>query len=67
MPKKKSKKRLTKSRKEKILSGVIGGVADYIDIDPTLLRIVWLIGVAFTGFIPGIIVYILAIFIMPSS
>lgn len=61
------KKTLTKSKKDKILFGVIGGVAEFLNQDPTLLRLIWLVAVAFTGFIPGIIAYIAAIFIMPTK
>ena len=61
------KKKLTKNSKDKILFGVIGGIADYSNQDPTLLRIIWLILVAFTGFVPGIIAYIAAIFVMPTK
>ena len=60
-------KKLTKSKKDKILTGVIGGVGEYFDIDATLLRIVWLVAVVFTGFVPGIIVYIVAAVIVPRK
>lgn len=59
-------KKLYRSTDNKIFAGVIGGLGDYFDIDPSLLRIIWLIILVFTGFIPGIIVYLLAIFVMPG-
>ena len=34
-------KRLYKSRNDKMLDGVCGGIAEYFDIDPTLVRLVW--------------------------
>ena len=51
--------------KQKVLSGVCGGFAEYMGQDPTLIRIIWLLIVVFTGFFPGIIAYIVAAFIMP--
>lgn len=62
-----AKKRLTRSKKDKIVAGVLGGVAQYFDVDPTVVRIMWLIGMAFTGFVPGVIVYIIAAMIVPKS
>lgn len=62
-----ARKKLTKSSDEKIISGVIAGIGEYLNTDPTLLRIIWLVAVAFTGFIPGIIAYIVAAIIVPSK
>jgi phage shock protein C len=72
MPKKKShfhfpKRPLRKSKKDKILTGVIGGIAEFLGVDSTLLRIIWLIGVAFTAFVPGIITYAIAALIIPKN
>ena len=61
-----SKKRLTKS-KDKILSGVCGGIAEYTDTDPTLIRLAWVFITLLTGVFVGIIVYIIAALIMPES
>lgn len=60
-------KKLKKSKKEKIVAGVVGGLAEYFKIDATLLRIVWLIAMAFTGVIPMALVYIVAAVIMPEK
>ncbi|MDD4661650.1 MAG: PspC domain-containing protein [Candidatus Pacebacteria bacterium] len=59
-------KRLYKSKENKILAGVVGGLGEYFDIDPTLLRLIWLLLVVFTGVFPGIIVYIIACLIIPT-
>ncbi|MFZ2555830.1 MAG: PspC domain-containing protein [Minisyncoccia bacterium] len=58
-------KKLYRSEKSKILAGICGGLGEYFDIDPTILRLVWLLIVIFTGIFPGVIAYILAIFIIP--
>jgi len=62
-----SKKKLKKNKKDKIIFGVIGGLAEFWKIDPTLLRIGWLIILAFTGFVPGIITYFAASVIIPNK
>lgn len=70
MKKNKSKQKrtkLTRSKNEKIVFGVIAGVAEKYQIDPTLLRIAWLVCLAFTGFVPGIVVYLAAAVVMPSK
>jgi len=59
-----SKKRLTKSKKDKIIFGVIGGVGEYYDVDATLLRIGWLVIVTLSGFVPGIVTYAVAAVVM---
>lgn len=58
-------KRLYRSRKNKVLAGICGGLGEYFNVDPVALRLAWLLVVIFTGFFPGVIAYILAIFIIP--
>jgi len=60
-------KRLYRSGKNKILAGVFGGLGEYFNIDPVVLRLFWVLLVVFTGFVPGIIAYILAIIIVPKK
>ena len=60
-------KKLFRSKKNRIIAGVFGGLGEYLNIDPTLLRLGWVIISAFTGFIPGIIAYILAGIIIPEE
>jgi phage shock protein C len=61
------KKRLFKSKKNKVLAGVFGGLGEYFDIDPTILRLAWLLVVVFTAVVPGTIAYIVAAIIMPQK
>jgi len=58
-------KKLYKSNKNKIFTGIIGGVGEYFNIDPVLLRISWVLATAFTGFVPGIIAYFISILVVP--
>lgn len=59
-------KKLYRSRTDRILGGICGGLADYLNIDPSAIRLIWLLVVIFTGFVPGLLVYIIALFIIPS-
>ena len=58
-------KRLYKSRDDRMLSGVCGGIAEYFDIDPTLVRLGWALFCALGG--SGILVYIIAAVIIPEQ
>lgn len=59
------KRRLYKSNQNKMVSGVCGGIAEYFDIDPTLVRLGWVVFCALAG--SGIIAYIIAAIIVPSN
>lgn len=57
-------KKLYKSRTNRVLCGVCGGIGEYFHIDPTLVRLLCvLLGFTMTG----IIVYIVAAMIMPEE
>lgn len=56
-------KRLTKSRDKKLF-GVCGGLGEYFDLDPTFVRIGFL--VAFFGFGAGLFIYIACAIVMPD-
>lgn len=59
-----SKKRLYKSRNDQIICGVCGGIAEYFDVDPTLVRIAAAL-LCTTG--SGFLVYIVAAIVMPEK
>ena len=59
-------RRFYKSEDNKVLTGVIGGLGEYLDTDPVLLRLVWVGITIFTGLIPGIIIYLIGAVIVPS-
>lgn len=58
-------KRLYRSSRERILGGVAGGIGDYFDIDPTLVRLAWIL-LAFAGGV-GILGYVVAWIIIPEA
>ena len=55
-------KRLYRSEQDKMLLGVCGGIGEYLDADPTLIRLLWAV-FACTG--TGIVAYIVAAIIIP--
>ena len=59
------KKRLYKSREEKKLCGVCGGIAEYFELDPTIIRLAWVAFTLLGG--SGIIAYIIAAIVMPDK
>ncbi len=59
------RKQLTKSRDKKI-AGVAAGVAEYFQLDPTLVRVAFVVILIFTSGPPAIIAYVLLAFILPS-
>lgn len=60
-------KRLYLSQSDKKLSGVCGGIAAYFGIDPTLVRLGWIVMTLITGFVPGALAYIVAAIVIPPE
>jgi phage shock protein C len=58
-------KHLYRSQSNKVLAGICGGLGEYWTVDPVVLRLLWILVTVFTGFAPGVIAYVLAIFIVP--
>lgn len=59
-------KKLYKSD-DKVISGVLGGVGEYFDIDPTLVRLGYVIVAIATAIVPAIVGYIVAAIIVPQK
>lgn len=59
-------KRLFRSRKSRSVAGICGGLAEHLDIDPTIIRIVFVIGTLFTIF-PFLLAYIILWIVIPES
>ena len=58
--------RLYRSRADRMLAGVAGGLAELWDVDPSLLRIIWAVLILFTGGI-ALVVYIVMAFVVPDE
>jgi phage shock protein C len=60
-------KRLYKSKINKMIFGVCGGVAEYFNVDPTIVRLIYTLLTVFTVGIPGVVAYILCGIIIPED
>lgn len=60
-------KKLYKSAKDKKIDGVCAGLADYFDLDATLVRVGFAVLVVLTGIFPGVILYAVLAVIMPRA
>ena len=58
-------KRLYRSNQNKMIAGVCGGIAEYFDIDPTVVRIAWVI-LSLVGAL-GILSYVICLVLMPEN
>jgi phage shock protein C len=56
-------KKLYRSRENKVLAGVCGGIGEYFEIDPVIVRLIWIVLTMIWGF--GFFLYIIAIFLIP--
>lgn len=60
-------RRLYRSRTKRMIAGVCGGIAEYFNIDDTIVRLGVALLTAVTGFFPGLVFYFIAAVIMPES
>jgi phage shock protein C len=58
-------KKLHRSRQDRKIAGVCAGFAEYLDVDPTLVRLVWLMTALFIGY--GFLAYFIAWIVMPEK
>ena len=59
-------KKLYRSRSDRKLAGICGGLGDYLNCDPTLIRVAWVIGTVLSAGI-AILAYLALIFIVPNE
>lgn len=60
-------KKLHRSRSNKVLLGVLGGIGETYELDPKMIRIITLLLCLITGVVPFVIVYIVAWIIVPEE
>jgi len=59
-------KKLTRSA-NKMVAGVCAGLAEYFDVDPTLVRVIYVILTIFSAAFPGILLYFILMLLMPEA
>lgn len=62
----KKTKRLYRSRSDRWIAGVAGGMGEYFNIDPVVIRLIWVI-LLLPGGLPGLIPYLLCWLIIPAE
>lgn len=60
-------KRLYRSKTQVKISGVCGGIAEYFDIDATLVRLLWVLGSFATALFTGLLIYVICAFVIPED
>lgn len=60
-------KRLFRSSTNRAIGGVCAGFAEYLRLDITLARVLWILAVIFTGILPGVLAYVVAWILMPEA
>ena len=58
-------KKLTRSRTDRKLAGVCGGIAEFFDVDVTVIRILWVLATFLSG--SGLLAYIICALLMPEG
>jgi phage shock protein PspC (stress-responsive transcriptional regulator) len=58
-------KKLYKSNTDKKICGVCGGLAEYLNVDSTVIRLIWVLAVLFAGC--GLLAYIIAALVIPNK
>ena len=58
---------LRRSRTNRQIAGVVGGLAEYFGVDPTLLRVVYVVGSIVSAAFPGVLVYVLLWLLIPEA
>jgi len=67
IPRPVGERKLYRSTANKSIAGVLGGFAEYLDLDPTLLRVIYVLVTFFTGIIFGVLAYVVAWLVMSEG
>ncbi|MBU0957774.1 MAG: PspC domain-containing protein [Nanoarchaeota archaeon] len=65
MAKKEKVKRLFRSKKDRVIAGVCAGIGEYSNMDPVVVRLLWVLGTLVSMGV-GVLVYIIAWIIVPE-
>ncbi|MCP4215208.1 MAG: PspC domain-containing protein [bacterium] len=58
---------LRRSNKHNMIAGVCGGLAEFFDMDPTLIRVLYVLASVLSAAFPGILVYVIMWLVIPRS
>ena len=60
-------KKLYRSKTNKIIAGIIGGLGEYFNVDPTIFRLVFIVFMFATGVLPAVLAYLVCMLIVPKA
>lgn len=60
-------KKLYRSRENKVFGGLLGGLGEYFDVDPGIIRVGWIMISVLSAIFPGILAYIFSCMIVPMA
>jgi phage shock protein PspC (stress-responsive transcriptional regulator) len=60
-------RRLYRSRHNRKIAGICGGLAEYFDLDPTLIRLIFVAALIFTGLLPMLLIYLIGWIVIPEA
>ncbi|MDD5731685.1 MAG: PspC domain-containing protein [Patescibacteria group bacterium] len=60
-------KKLFRSKKDRFLAGICAGIGEYLEVDPTIVRVVFVLLTLITGIFPGLIFYFILWVIIPEE
>jgi phage shock protein PspC (stress-responsive transcriptional regulator) len=58
---------LQRSRKHKMIAGVCGGIAEWLGWDPTVVRVLYVVGSILSAAFPGVLIYVVLWIVMPKA
>ena len=50
----------------RVIAGVCGGIAEYFDVDPTLIRVIYMVLSLFSAAFPGVLLYLILMIMIPN-
>ena len=60
-------KKLYRSKKDRVIAGICGGIGNHSGMDPTIIRLLFVLGAIVIGVVPGILAYLIAWIIIPEE
>lgn len=60
-------KRIYRSRKNRLIAGICGGISEMLEVDPTLVRLAFVLAALITAVVPFVVTYMIAWFIIPNE
>lgn len=60
-------KKLLRSRSDRWVAGICGGIGDYFDVDPALVRLIYMLLTFFSAGFPGLMIYLVLWLVMPKD